>query len=125
MTNPSGDPRLDPEFQRKHGVRQTGALKAPKGKALPKHSYTILATPLNEPLTFTTAALSRYLVVGISGRRLWLIRRSNDYEQIRDFMVVFSQISEWQWRRVIDQRTGEILEYKEGAEDLTRVEEET
>jgi hypothetical protein len=116
--NPSGDPRLDPAFLRKHGGRHTeGFEKRPVGKAIPTRTYQLNHN--GRELTFRTKALSRFLVVGVIAGRGVILFRCKRVEKATEIMRN-QNYDNWRWLRVIDQKTGEVLVLDEKEKELVR-----
>lgn len=115
----SGDPRLDPEFLRKHGGRRgEGFETPPKGKAHETKRYTLIWDPKDggkvREVTVKTKALSRFLIVGVIGGRGVILFRCKRVEAATEIMKNQQPFEDWRWLRVIDQKTKEILVMREG-----------
>lgn len=117
--NPSGDPRLDPAFLRKHGGRvNEGFEKKPVGKALPTKTY-LLHHHIRGEIKVRTKALSRFLVVGLVGGSGVILFRCTKVEKATELMRN-QNYDNWRWLRVIDQKTGEVLVLDEKEKELVR-----
>lgn len=113
--NPSGDPRLDPDFLRKHGREVTGFAKPPKGKAHPVKVYA-----LGADMEIRTKALTQFLIVGkINGKPVVLFRATS-LEKATAIMRGQMRMDEWRWMRVVDQKHREILWLAPGEKELVR-----
>lgn len=119
MTAPSGDPRLDPAFQRKHGIRHIdGFEKPPVGKAHETKIYNLKWKPIDgdgeKEVTVKTKALSRFLIVGVVGGRGVILFRCKKVERATEIMRNQKPAEDWRWLRVIDQKTKEVLVLEKG-----------
>lgn len=115
--NPSGDPRLDPNFQRKNKTRSSdGFLAVPTGKAHPTRVYTF-----DNGRSVKTKARSRYLIVyGINGYPV-ILHRCRAIEKATEIVRNRARVDEWGQVRVIDQKTREILWLPPGEKELVTV----
>lgn len=115
VPNPSGDPRLDPAFMRKHGRERPGYEKAIPGRAQVTKLYNV-----GEGIFIKTRALSQFLIVGrINGKGVILFRATK-LARATEIINNQKRVDEWRWMRVIDQKTREVLWMKPGERELRR-----
>lgn len=122
--NPSGDPRLDPAFVRKHGGRVSDGFETPpKGKAHPTKVYELmLPTTAGRKVSIKvkTKALSRFLIVGMISGRGVILFRCKRVEKATEILRNQQHLDQWRWLRVIDQKTKEVLVLNKGSKELER-----
>ena len=115
--NPTGDPRLDPDFQRRNKIRSgDGFLAVPPGKAHPRKTYTF-----DNGKSIKTKARSRYLIVSSISGYPTIIFRCRKIEKATEIIRNQSHVDPWGNLRVVDQKTKEILWLPPGKTELERV----
>lgn len=115
--NPSGDPRLDPNFQRKNNMRsREGFLAVPVGKAHPTKTYTF-----DDGKVIRTKARSRYLIASYVNGLPSILHRCRNITRATEIVRDQHRVDVWRKIRVIDQKTREILWLPPGEKELVRV----